>query len=120
LDPECWTAYADNKAGRRKELAAIARFVALESKGGRVILGGDFNIPPDRTVTRVLDPICRDVFLEAGRGWGATAVNDYPMVRIDQIWASSHFKAVNFYSKKTRSSDHQMTVAEFGLQDGQG
>ncbi len=67
-NPECWTAYAENKAGRRKELAAIARFVAIQSIGGRVILGGDFNIPPDRTVTRILDPICRDVFLEAGRG----------------------------------------------------
>ncbi|MGI8924151.1 MAG: endonuclease/exonuclease/phosphatase family protein [Fimbriimonadales bacterium] len=114
-NPECWTAYAQNKADRKKELAAVARFVARESKRGPVILGGDFNTPPDRTVTSSLDPICHDAFLEAGRGWGATAVNDYPMVRIDQIWASSHFKAANVCAKRTRFSDHQMTVAEFQL-----
>ncbi|MDQ2985893.1 MAG: endonuclease/exonuclease/phosphatase family protein, partial [Armatimonadota bacterium] len=109
-------AYAENKRARRKELQAIADFVLAEAKGATIIFGGDFNIPPDHTVTDSLQPDLSDSFKASGRGWGATAVNDYPMVRIDQIWTSKHLEPVMVSSKKTRHSDHRMVIADFAGQ----
>jgi len=107
----CWSAYAANKAARKKELAAIAAFIRLQRRGSPVILGGDFNTPPDHTTTQSLHPLASDSWT-AGRGWGATAINVFPMVRIDQVWATSHFQPINAFSRKTVNSDHQMTVAD--------
>lgn len=109
-NPACWTAYAANKSARRKELAPIAAFIKQQAGESPLILGGDFNTPPDRTITRSLDSIAADSWA-VGRGWGATAINEFPMVRIDQIWASDHFQPINAFSRKTRNSDHQIAVA---------
>ena len=112
-NPSCWSAYADNKRARRQELAALVRFIAETAGGEPVIIGGDFNTPPDDTVTGPLKQLAYDAFRLSGRGWGATAVNDFPMVRIDQIWASEVWDPSCAYSKKTKHSDHQMAIAEF-------
>jgi endonuclease/exonuclease/phosphatase (EEP) superfamily protein YafD len=115
-NPACWRAYADNKRKRRAELMEIVDAIDRVRGTAPVILGGDFNIPPDHTVTETLwYSALFDAFEDCGRGWGATAVNDYPMVRIDQIWASYEWEPVNAYAKKTRNSDHQIAVAEFSL-----
>lgn len=112
-NPDCWHTLSVNKAARRDELEAIADFVTSQANDKPVILGGDFNTPPDRTITNCLDPLVCDSFVAAGRGWGATALNEYPMVRIDQIWASPHFKPVRTIAQKTQNSDHRMVIADF-------
>ena len=80
-----------------------------------MIIGGDFNTPPDDTITSPLNDLACDSFRLSGRGWGATAVNDYPMVRIDQVWASEGCDAANAYARKAVHSDHQLAVAEFSV-----
>lgn len=112
-NPECWSHYAANKRARRVELRRLAEFVAREADGAPLILGGDFNTPPDHTITEAISGIANDAYARAGRGWGPTAINNYPMVRIDQIWASDKYEPVNSFSKKTLHSDHRMALADF-------
>lgn len=111
--PDCWITLARNKSDRRKELAEIANWVASTAGASPVVLGGDFNTPPDHTVTRSLDGVCTDSFRRAGVAWGGTAVNEFPMVRIDQVWTSSDFIPVKVVSMATKHSDHRMVVADF-------
>ncbi|HEY0866834.1 MAG TPA: endonuclease/exonuclease/phosphatase family protein [Fimbriimonas sp.] len=131
-NPEAWSAYGANRAARREELAEIASRLA-RVEGGIAILGGDFNTPPDRGITAPISPSLRrrgvgvrlrqgatdeplglaDSFRGAGVGHGATAVNPWPLVRIDQIWHGSGLRPVRTASYRTRHSDHCLVVADF-------
>lgn len=112
-NPACWRAYAGNKRRRRSELAGVLASIRSFANGAPVILGGDFNTPPDHTVLGQMSGTFEDAFAIAGRSWGATAVNSFPMVRIDQVWASPELTPTNAFAVKTIHSDHQMTVADF-------
>ncbi len=105
--PECWRAYADDARQRRARLQTL-----LPSEP--CLFGGDFNATNPRLVTDD-----RPRFKEAGRsvarGWRGTGTNDFPMVAVDQIWASPEFRWSQSYAKKTQNSDHRMLVAEFEL-----
>jgi hypothetical protein len=39
-----------------------------------------------------------DAFAEAGLGWGSTFHNDFPIIRIDQVWFSRHFRPVAVFA----------------------
>jgi hypothetical protein len=112
-NPACWTAYAENKRRRRAEFAKLVEVVSRTAADAPLIIGGDFNTPPDHTITEPLSKFASDAFAGAGRGWGATGINWVPMVRIDQIWASQNYSPVNAFARKTKHSDHRMAVADF-------
>ncbi|MBI4474447.1 MAG: hypothetical protein HY646_17385 [Acidobacteria bacterium] len=76
------------------------------------MVGGDFNAAAGDASDRDLQPDLHDAFAEAGRGWGNTLLNDLPVVRIDQIWVSRHFRAVNVRAYRTRYSDHRAVVCD--------
>ena len=40
------------------------------------------------------------------------ALSDIPLLRIDQIWTSDHFRAVRVRARKTEHSDHRMVVCD--------
>lgn len=111
LSPSTWRAYADNKRARIQELAEIARWLEDVPSGTPVLIAGDFNTPPDPVTQASLRPRFRDAFVEAGRGWGATGINDFPMVRIDQIWLSEELRAIEVQAAKTLNSDHRRVTA---------
>lgn len=108
-NPECWAAYAQNRRDRREQLARVfARIRALQTSQ-ELIVGGDFNNPHDPAFFSELTGWMDDAW-ESGRGWPGTAVNAYPMVRIDRIYCR-HFAAIDARVVKTRHSDHRMVVA---------
>jgi endonuclease/exonuclease/phosphatase (EEP) superfamily protein YafD len=99
---------------RREELEGIADFVIQEAAGRPFIMGGDFNTPPSQALTQTLREHAVDAFARAGRGWGASALNSYPFVRIDQIWSSPNYLTpVSGLTVKTEHSDHRIAVADF-------
>jgi len=78
---------------------------------------GDFNAPPDDAVFRLLRPRFADAYRRAGVGWGNTIVNDYPVLRIDQIWVSDQFSPRLVYARATEHSDHRMVICDLRLGD---
>lgn len=112
-NPDCWREYNENKKRRRLELSHILEVAAMHAGGAPIIIGGDFNTPPDHTLTDRLDELADDSFSRAGRGYGATAVSGFPLVRIDQIWASPEYLPVNAYGVTSKHSDHRAFVADF-------
>ena len=113
-NPACWAAYADNLKAWRTELRGIVDFVLQEAAGRPFVMGGDFNTPPCQALTRLLREHAVDAFASSGRGWGATALNNYPFVRIDQIWSSPNYLVpVSGFTVKTEHSDHRIALADF-------
>jgi vancomycin resistance protein VanJ len=109
--PESWREQAENRQARRRQAEQLrARMAALPDIP--LIVGGDFNAPADDAVCRLLKPRLRDTFREAGCGWGSTGTNDYPLVRVDQVWASRPFRAVGVVARKTAHSDHRLVVCD--------
>lgn len=110
--PECWRAYADNRANRVQELAVIIRFLKSQKLDYRwVIIGGDFNTPPDKVVFAELGEWLKPVTANSGY----TATNEFPMARIDQIWSN----LPGFYSiaEQTQNSDHRKVTWRFRSAD---
>ena len=110
-NPDCWRSYAESKAARREELEEILEFVEAQNPDEFVVVGGDFNTPPDPSIQRRLLESYSDAFDQAGRNYGATAVSGFPMVRIDQIWSRGPYRAAWAHAQATEHSDHLLAQA---------
>ena len=110
-NPECWKDYAANRAIHRRELQEIATLAFEQTQTQSMIIGGDFNWTPERGLNGILAPMLRP----ASKGSGYTAINSFPLARIDQVWSSLDF-AASSEAFTTKESDHRMVVAKLKLQ----
>lgn len=115
---DSWNDFADNRRARRKQLQTIYDQINAATGTAPTIFGGDFNAPARDAVFEILTPTFRDAFVDAGRGWGKTIVNDYPAQRIDQVWITPQFDAVSVTARKTLNTDHRMVVCDLWLNGG--
>ncbi len=113
----CWKEYAENRRARRRELRAIVAEIEALPPSLPLIVGGDFNAAPNDPVFRLLRPRLADAFRRAGVGWGNTIANDWPVLRIDQVWASRRFVPHGALAVRTRHSDHRMVVCDLELSE---
>ncbi len=109
---KCRAEHSNNRQRRREELAAIMKMLPDR---GPVLVGGDFNAPAGDAVFREFPPRMRDVFRAAGRGWGDTIVNEFPVHRIDQIWTSPELQPEAAAVCRTVHSDHRMLICDLVL-----
>jgi endonuclease/exonuclease/phosphatase (EEP) superfamily protein YafD len=81
------------------------------------LLCGDFNTPGGALSLRPLAAAgLRDVWPQAGRGWGATMTAELPVSRIDQCWTSASLAPASA-SVRSGRSDHRMLVLDLLLPD---
>ncbi len=114
LNADAWRDYAANKTRRRQEVREM--LATLRNLGPMAdIAGGDFNTPPDHQILGQLGPELQDSFAQAGRGYGSTAVNPWPLVRIDQVWSGPRLVPVSTTAHNTVNSDHRLVVADFAF-----
>jgi endonuclease/exonuclease/phosphatase (EEP) superfamily protein YafD len=73
---------------------------------------GDFNDGPTSATHRRLRELGSDTFIQSGAGWGSTyrGLRVVPL-RIDWIWTSGDWKALEHRVVKQRWSDHNPVVA---------
>ena len=83
--PDCWRAQAENRRIRRAQLRAVMDTLNAQAKGVPLVVGGDFNAPARDGALREMTPRLRDAFADAGKGWGNTVLNDFPVQRPDQF-----------------------------------
>jgi endonuclease/exonuclease/phosphatase (EEP) superfamily protein YafD len=110
--PADWRQQAAARRARREQVREIVRQTEALPSEVPVIVGGDFNAPARDAIFRLLRPRLHDAFAEGGRGWGHTVLNDTPMLRIDQVWVSDHFRAVAVVARRTQRSDHRMVIGD--------
>ncbi len=113
--PDCWREQMQNRRSRRDQLRAIARRIGPVTTP--MIVGGDFNAPQGDAVFRLLRPKLHDAFSEGGVGWGDTIINDFPVLRIDQVWVSGAFESDVVVARSTQNSDHRMVICDLRIKD---
>lgn len=80
---------------------------------GRIISGG-FGTPPGDDVFRPLESAqLVDSFSASGIGWGNTYPADYPLVRLDQIWASQNLHPLKSFTAINPGATHRIVVTDF-------
>jgi endonuclease/exonuclease/phosphatase (EEP) superfamily protein YafD len=111
-NPDCWRDHTADRRQRREWLRTIVRELESFPTNLPLIVGGDFNAPGGDAIFDLFRPHLSDAFRAAGRGWGATLVNDMPMVRIDQVWVSYQLRPQAAVVRKTSGSDHRMLICD--------
>lgn len=101
-NPACWSEYAENRRLRRAEFEEMTDYVK-DLAPEALIIGGDFNTPPDRVTFAPFD----GWVMPATDDSGYTAVNEFPMARIDQIWTKG-FAKFQSRAERTQHSDHRI------------
>ena len=110
LSVDCWREHRKDRQFRREQISKILDQIKLVPQNMPIILGGDFNVSANDGCLKMLRPYLYDTFRQGGVGWGHTAVNSVPLFRVDQIWASSHFKPISVIAEQTKHSDHRMVI----------
>jgi endonuclease/exonuclease/phosphatase (EEP) superfamily protein YafD len=110
--PSAWRDHRENRHARREQVARLVKHLEGVAADAPLILGGDLNAPQRDAAFDALKPRLRDSFGEGGRGWGNTIINDFPVLRIDQVWVSRHFRAERVIAVKTVHSGHRMVVCD--------
>jgi len=115
LTPDCWRDQADVRHRQRELMNWLIERMDSIPCDVPLIVGGDFNLAGNDAMMRMLKPRLHDTFLVAGTGLGNTLINEFPFVRIDQIWASDTVSASRVFVRRTINSDHRMVVADLVL-----
>ena len=113
--PSAWQEHRSNRILRTQELNFTQQVLAqtTDFPNTPTLFGGDFNAPATDVVHRQLTRDFVDAFAASGTGWGNTYQRRFPILRIDQIYATRHFTPVRSQAASTRNSDHRMVVADF-------
>lgn len=107
---------------RNAEIDAL--LVEIEDEHGPFVVAGDFNMTPQALTYGKLPVRMADSFREAGYGLGGTwPISENsgfpafipPLMRIDYIWHSEHFRAIHAWVGPRLGSDHLPVLAVLEL-----
>jgi hypothetical protein len=113
--PGFWIDHRNNRATHRRQILDVMQRIRSIKQSTFLIVGGDFNAPPLDAALAPLRERLSDTFRKAGRGWGNTGTNRFPLLGVDQIWASPHFRSVSVTAQETVYSDDRMVVCDLIL-----
>ncbi len=119
-NPECWKTHIAARKQNRSQLRAIAGMFPQRAFNWPRIIGGDFGTPPGDAIFQVLSPNFDDSFKSAGQGWGNTYSKSFPILRIDQLWASEELIAVSGLVIPSTHSSHRIVVCDYRLAHPKG
>lgn len=112
--PSCWREHKRNRIARRSELlfalAFLQEYTPFPNRA--TLIAGDFNAPAYDGANRVLAADFTDTFGAVGKGWGNTYHRRFPLLRVDQIHASSHFLPLRSAAITIPGSSHRMVVSD--------
>ncbi len=100
-------------SGRSIQAAMVSD--VLEDSPYPLLLCADLNDVPNSYTYHTVRGNMQDAFLKKGFGIGRTFTGLSPTLRIDYIFADSHFKIKQFARINKRLSDHYMLVADVEL-----
>ena len=115
-NPNTWSEHKAQRILQRNQLQEIITAVGTHDT---MIIAGDFNAPQGDGIFSILRTHFFDTFRTSGKGFGNTIINDIPVLRIDQIWVSFDFVALQSFSRKSMYSDHRFVISDIKIKDTQ-
>jgi endonuclease/exonuclease/phosphatase family metal-dependent hydrolase len=115
-DPVDLGAEHARRVAQFSDLAELLGALHRDHADAALLLAGDFNAPACLPSARPLQQLLRDVWPEAGLGWGGTMTEDMPLARIDQAWISPEIEAVAARVVRRSESDHRALVVDLLVQ----
>ena len=112
-NPDAWRSSIANRRLRRQQLLSVIELHRTNSTSE--ILGGDFNTTANDTTLRLLSHF-EDAHRVAGRGFGNTMLNSFPIARPDQVWVKK-LRVNSAQAIKTKNSDHRLVLVEIEIPD---
>lgn len=112
-----WRSYTAVRKKQRQQTTALIPAASTAAGNRPIVLAGDFNAPPGDPIFVPLAPRLRDVFPPVGVGGGNTMTNDYPLLRIDYIWASSELAPQFAWVRPSKNSDHRGLTCDLSWPD---
>lgn len=104
---------SDPKHGRM-DIARRAREAIVKSGIATPdVVVGDFNMTRGSAATRFMFPNLRDLYDEAGSGWGATFPRDYPLYHIDQMLIGPDRTPTAYRIVDPGVSRHRIQIGQF-------
>ena len=116
--PGFWREHRDNRVKHRKQISRDLAAHRRTADGRNTGLSAATSIC--RPTIAHLNPLLSkltDAFDHAGRGWGPTGTNTYPLFRVDQVWVSQAFHIESVRAQKTLHSDHRMVVCDLAIEE---
>jgi len=104
-----------NRIGQFPKLKSLLEKTMEHEGTNLAILAGDFNSPSRRKSLKPLKEILADVWPIAGRGWGGTITQDFPVSRIDQCWVSPNIRPISACVLPGEPSDHNLLLVDLSL-----
>ncbi|MFM9873654.1 MAG: endonuclease/exonuclease/phosphatase family protein [Fimbriimonadaceae bacterium] len=114
--PELWKSQTENLSSRRDQLRTILKQIedmrSRTGDSGEIVIAGDFNAVPGQISGREFG--YHDLGATHGVNWGGSAVNEYPLARIDRVWLRDKNSIGGFHGRvvtlPTKFSDHRMVI----------
>ncbi len=110
-----WRAYTTVRKKQRGQTIALMTAVSIAAGDRPLIVAGDFNAPPGDPIFLPLALRLRDAYPRVSLGYGGTMTNDYPLLRIDCIWASPDLTPQTAWVRASRRSDHRRLACDLLL-----
>jgi vancomycin resistance protein VanJ len=111
--------WSDNRI-RREQYPLLVELIEATQKQHRidhVILAGDFNADASAKSLDVIRRAFTDTWRESGSGWGGTAISQFPVARIDHVYARS-IRPESVRVMRSSLSDHLPVVATLSFDQG--
>lgn len=109
-------AYREGVLRRAAEARRIRQII--EETTDPLLVTGDFNSTPHNWAYRHIAQGLQDAYSVAGTGWGGTYPSVFPIVRIDHVLASAHWKVISArVPDQYALSDHRAVRAVLQLRD---
>lgn len=117
FSPQAWrtalAAYREDFQTRAEQARQLRRW--LEREPLPFLVCGDLNSTPANWVYGHIAQGLQDSFKVKGEGWGMTYPARLPLVRIDYVLASPHWRVHRAFVYDGLSSDHRPVIAELSL-----
>lgn len=111
-NPTAWRALASHREVQRGQLRALKDSIKALEPNRLIIMAGDCNAPGGDAIFRELQTEFHDAYKQGGSGWCNTFQNDFPVLRIDQVWLSHIWNADYYVVRRTKNSDHRVVICD--------
>lgn len=111
----CWREHWNARQMRREEMRLTLQSLGelMPTEAQAIIIGGDFNAPPQDSSFTALEGKFDDGYMRSGVGWPNTFPARSSFLRLDRIYSSNGLRSVRAKVLNLPQTDHRMVIVDY-------